>query len=44
MDKGIFREPIPTEGSASAIRAWKELSIKEGPSRKPTSVPGVIAL
>ena len=39
MDSGIFREPMPTAGSARAIRAWKELSMSDGPSRKPSSVP-----
>mmetsp|Transcript_26689 Transcript_26689/g.47418 ORF Transcript_26689/g.47418 Transcript_26689/m.47418 type:complete len:205 (-) Transcript_26689:200-814(-) len=39
MDNGIFREPRPTAGSARAMSDWKELSMTEGPRRKPTWVP-----
>mmetsp|Transcript_104023 Transcript_104023/g.275031 ORF Transcript_104023/g.275031 Transcript_104023/m.275031 type:complete len:201 (+) Transcript_104023:184-786(+) len=39
MDSGILREPRPTSGSARDMRAWKELSITDGPSKKPTCVP-----
>ena len=40
MESGIFRDPMPTSGSAKAISAWKELSITEGPKKKPNWVPG----
>ena len=39
MESGIFSDPIPTAGSARAMRAWKELSMREGPKKKPFSVP-----
>mmetsp|Transcript_134723 Transcript_134723/g.430428 ORF Transcript_134723/g.430428 Transcript_134723/m.430428 type:complete len:248 (-) Transcript_134723:8679-9422(-) len=39
MDSGILRVPMPTSASASAMEAWKEPSISEGPSQKPTCVP-----
>mmetsp|Transcript_84311 Transcript_84311/g.217118 ORF Transcript_84311/g.217118 Transcript_84311/m.217118 type:complete len:200 (+) Transcript_84311:672-1271(+) len=39
MERGIFSEPMPTAGSASDISAWKELSITDGPIRKPFCVP-----